>query len=888
MGKSSNPTTGYWYKLLYHTGLTLGPIDAFLEFRGGDKTAWSGRLTASGTISINQPNLWGGEKDQGGIVSAVHVMFGEATQVPDPYLVANLGNQVAAWRGFTTLAFLGGYYGANNPYPQSAAYKVEKILQGWDDGCWYPEKAVLPLVPDYVLPADSTDWEYQSISYHANPGYEQLDIPTNGWSAGQAPFAGGSLLGNGNTDWPIKTILWAKRSVTLPSGPGAHRLRVMAENGCVVFVNGQIVGAVNRDNIQIDANQNNSFEFPLDAGATYALAVKGLDETDPPGGGTFLSVEVLKSGCNAINAAHALYYLRTHSTKGREPTANMNDASLTAAADTLYAEGFGICVTIDPSKESVVDVEKRICKLIGGSMTRSMVDGQYYLDLARGDYVLDDLPILTDDDILSFQEQPTTLDGAVNSVSVRYFDPVRKETIITPAVEALGLIDEFGLNHQVMEYPEIPTAVLAARIAERDLLSFITPTRLFDLTTTRKPYSWRPNTYFRLQSAKRGIVDMVCIVGDKQAGTLKSGAIHMQAVQDIYTLPEFGSVEVEGGVDTSPSQIPKSITLQRAVETPYLELVRAMPRPDLAALPADTGFLMAMAADPASSRGYTMTCDAGGGYVVAGNGMFSPTALVVEAAALVSPLPTEFTLASGAKLDEVAIGSAALWGDEVVRVDAIDVSAGTITLGRACGDTVPATHAAGERIWFYDGYRAADLTEYSDGEFVDVKLLTNTGSQQLDPFLATLMTVELASRFSRPYPPGNLQIDGSAWPAAVTGEFVVTWAHRDRTLQADQLLDTEATSVGPEETVRYALQLIDDATDAVLAEKLDIAGDTATVDLAASGNVRLVLYAISDLGESWQRHEHVFAFTAAGGTDSIDADTYAPSIIFHDGGEVTP
>ena len=62
MGSSKKQTVGYWYKLLLHYGICRGPVDAFLEFRCGDRTAWQGNLTDTGTISINAPNLWGGEK----------------------------------------------------------------------------------------------------------------------------------------------------------------------------------------------------------------------------------------------------------------------------------------------------------------------------------------------------------------------------------------------------------------------------------------------------------------------------------------------------------------------------------------------------------------------------------------------------------------------------------------------------------------------------------------------------------------------------------------------------------------------------------------------------------------------------------------------------------
>jgi hypothetical protein len=46
----------------------------------------------------------------------------------------------------------------------------------------------------------------------------------------------------------------------------------------------------------------------------------------------------------------------------------------------------------------------------------------------------------------------------------------------------------------------------------------------------------------------------------------------------------------------------------------------------------------------------------------------------------------------------------------------------------------------------------------------------------------------------------------------------------------------------------------------------------------------MVFYAIGDNGDSWQRYEHVFAYTTAGGSDAIVADTWSPNEIVHDGG----
>ncbi|KRG43773.1 hypothetical protein ARC78_06795 [Stenotrophomonas pictorum JCM 9942] len=561
----------------------------------------------------------------------------------------------------------------------------------------------------------------------------------------------------------------------------------------------------------------------------------------------------------AMNPAHALYYARTHSEIGREPSGNINDASYRACADKLFDEGFGICTSFDPAAESLEEFEQRICNLIGGSVSRSLIDGQYYLDLARGDYDLDSLPVITDDDILSFSAQPSVLDGAINSVSVKYFDPCRKESVTTPPVQALGLIDAFGVIHQTASYPEIPSAALALIIAERDLRNTVTPTIAFELTCMPDSVrALRPNNYFRLQSKKRRIADMVCLLGEKQAGTLKSGAVKITAAQDIYSLPQTSFVEVESGIDTSPDPTPYPITAQVAMEAPYIELVQRLDRANLDALPADVGYLLAMADQPAQGgQNYGLAvAPAGGDYLVEMTGDWCPVAVVAgDPAVDVVPVgQTVIPVAGVGRASQVTLGAAALWESEVVRIDAIDTEAGTVTVGRGCADTVPVEHVAGSRIWVYDEAASSNMTEYTDGEAIDIKLLTNTAVAQLDPADAVAMSVEFARRAVRPYPPAAVTFNGEAWPPALTGQVDVVWAHRDRKAQADQLVDQAVASIGPEPGTTYTVRWILDGVE-VHAEA-GIVGSASSYTPAAAGTLRIEIQSQRDGLDSLQVYRH--------------------------------
>lgn len=926
-GKSKKTTVGFWYKPAFHAGLGIGPIDAFLQFRGGDKPAWQGELTSSGSISIYAPNLWGGEKDQGGIVGGVDVMFGEVDQQPNAYLTATFGAQQSAWRGLSTLVFKGGKYGAMNPYPQKASYKIRKIKKGWDnDDCWYPEKAEITMKapPSSALYfALDLSGSMDTIASNGESRLTNMKTAINAVldQVGEAAARGAAidcmLVGFGVAPSTRVSILrrvvdaggiadlkaWVS-SRTASYGNTYFTAGVMDAPD---FFTGAPAGAERFAFLVTDGEPNagggsalTPMEVAEEAGAviagipdvscygvnidladtTYTSVVDNTDGDGVPvvsGGDPAALVGIIRGaifgGVIGMNPAHILYYSRTQADMGREAPAIINEASFTAAADWYYGQGFGLCTSYDPSAESVDEFEQRICRVAGCSLTRSLVDGQWYLDVANGVYTLAELPVLSDDDILEFQEQPTLLDSAVNSVSVKYFDPDLKEAITTSPVQAPALIADFGTNHVTIEYLEIPTGELAARIAQRELQARITPLRGFPLRTTRKPYAWRPSTYFRLQVPKRGISDMVCIFSEKSSGQLRSGAMSISATQDVYSVPSASFIEVEPGVDTGPSQTAKPITLQRAFEAPYIEVVTALSRADLDVLPSETGFLMAVAADPATSRDYTlMTAPSGGSYSETGRGDWCPTALVVEAAT-VDPGQVEFTLSNGKLLGQVTVGTAALWDGELVRVDAIDAETGAVTFGRAVADTVPAEHAAGSRVWFFADYAAADVTEYTDGETVDVKLLTNTGSQQLGLSRATAISVTFDQRQFRPYPPANVRVNGE-WPptATLSGAVSVEWSHRDRIAQADQLMDWQAASIGPEAGVQYVVRAFDAISDALLYESDAITGTGDEFELTFSGTVRLQVVSVRDGVECWQAAEVQFqyintsiqAFTASG------------------------
>ena len=226
---------------------------------------------------------------------------------------------------------------------------------------------------------------------------------------------------------------------------------------------------------------------------------------------------------------------------------------------------------------------------------------------------------------------------------------------------------------------------------------------------------------------------------------------------------------------------------------------------------------MAMAIEPSGGLNYSLySASDGVDLEDNGTGEWCPSALIVEAAGY---LDTAFTLTDADRLDLVAVGSWALWDDEIVRIDALDEDALTVTLGRGCADTVPWKHEAGSRIWFCGDWGSTDGLQYLDGDTVNAALLTRTSIDELPLASATALSVEMSQRWFRPYPPAGLLIGGTAYPDEVLGDVAVTWVGRDRVMQSDQLFDTSAAAIGPESGVTYNVRCyVNDTLDTELLD----------------------------------------------------------------------
>jgi len=148
---SHNPiyqTVGYHYSAGVEFKLCHGPIDGVKQIRAADKVAWPNpddptELADDGetSITIDLPNLFGGEDGEGGIVGSIDIEYGASSQAVNAYLASKLGADISAGRGLVRAILKQVNIGTSKyPKPWSFLLKRTDIL---DDGSpqWYKDKA---------------------------------------------------------------------------------------------------------------------------------------------------------------------------------------------------------------------------------------------------------------------------------------------------------------------------------------------------------------------------------------------------------------------------------------------------------------------------------------------------------------------------------------------------------------------------------------------------------------------------------------------------------------------------------------------------------------------------------------------------------------------------
>ena len=262
------------YLLSIHFGV-CHQADSIERVTVNDKVIFEGRVETNQSIEINKPDIFGGNKKEGGVRGLIQVLMGGVGQLLPGELAAKLGGSpdtVPGYRGITSLFFTGGgsesgagfMWTSNTPYLRAVDATVRRAPKGF-----YPEKALIGSEPDNSVRAPlqySRDTAFTSP--HANtsfpprpycilPGRFIYSLPawdasypsSSNWNVydvlGDGSYSLGSIDVTGGTGVPPNggaddsDVRWAGSPTGLPSsGPSGS---VQQRNGVLAGVTNSLI-----------------------------------------------------------------------------------------------------------------------------------------------------------------------------------------------------------------------------------------------------------------------------------------------------------------------------------------------------------------------------------------------------------------------------------------------------------------------------------------------------------------------------------------------------------------------------------------------------------------------------------------------------------------------
>lgn len=517
------------------------------------------------------------------------------------------------------------------------------------------------------------------------------------------------------------------------------------------------------------------------------------------------------------NPACVLYEILTDPVYGLGLSSSLIDLpSFQAAGNTLFDEDLGVSIQYD-SPNVARDAVDDLLRHIDGLVYTDPVSGLLTLKLARADYVIGSLPLFDDDDVSEVELSRPSWTEISNDIHATYVSREDGYTVRVAQQQNLAAIQIVGERRtENVDFKAASRASVANALTARTLKTLSYPLARVTIKINRVANALRPGSVFRLTWPALGLVGLVLRVVRPRYGELQSGTITLDCVEDIFAISSAAFSPPAGTGWTDPSGVPAPVLAQTLLEAPF-HVLGSSDRQVLAAAVRPTGASLGydIVSDRSGGTAYELTNEVRGftpsGSLVSSYGASTSardaTGFVIDTDAVdLDQLPADVT-------DDELFGGVnlCLIGSELLAFGTVtDNGDGTWTISdvvRGVLDTVPAAHSSGARVWFLLPGGSAVLdpsSPYAADGTVTAKLLPFTMTSGLDAASATAASITTASRAQKPYPPGNVMVAGSAWPASVTGgvDIPITWAHRHRLLQfADLLLvaqDAGDYSASPE------------------------------------------------------------------------------------------
>jgi hypothetical protein len=740
-GLMPSQTIGHKYYLGMWLGCCHGPVDDILGLGFGthpnDKAVAFNTKTLLGgdhyRVNVNQPNLYGGDKSEGGISGDFDFYLGHAVQAPNDYMTNKLG-LLGIGGG---VAYIPTITGAGNGTLSNVQVTVNTVLETIT-----------------ILFTGSTHFTVSgSVSGALGSG-----TTGNTFACSVVSFK----VNVGSNPWVAGDRIQFNTAPPATSGAPAYpRL-------CHMVLRQMYLGTSNYiKNLSPIIKR------------TFAADVLGL------GAGADINGDA--------NPANILYECLTNTIWGRgKPPALINVASFTAAGARLVTDGMGMSVHLDTPAQLDTFMSD-ILSHIDGAIYTDPQTGLWTLKLARFDYDPTTLPVFDQTVIIGTPEfNRPSWEELSNQIYLTYLD--RASGYIERNVmanESAGYATTGIIQEAALKMTGFSNATIAQFVAMRELKQHSYPLAQIRLKANRTAWTMRIGSVFKYTFPAHGVSNLVVRVTSINYGALEKGEIEIQAVEDIYNLGFAAYAPPNPSSWVNPSTAPQPPLAELAIEAPY-QIVGDVRQVLVTAVRLDQ-----------TSTGMEVWSDSGAGYqkLTQFDG-FCPSGVLLNdyLRTTAAQDTTGFVITGPVDMDDVTNTDAAgrtagtilaLVDGELMSVLTVtDNLDGTFTVAgvwRGVMDTVPADHFAGARVWFLTAgsinaaYSTAGLA--ADITSRPYKMLPYNTQGTVAIASVSPVTLTTVTRYSKPYPPGNVKVNALYWLSSATNDAALTLAHRNRVNQ---------------------------------------------------------------------------------------------------------
>lgn len=487
---------------------------------------------------------------------------------------------------------------------------------------------------------------------------------------------------------------------------------------------------------------------------------------------------------NDANPMNCIHELITNQEWGlSQPSADIDSADFTSAADTLRTEGNGWSFLLD-SKIEAQELLKQIEQQIDGVIYMDRTTGKFRCNLARGGYTLSTKTALTDANVLKVNNYSRgSWSDTTNNVLIKFNSrAIEYKETYAPAQDMANVKIQGNRVVSVEAfYPGVKDPALANNIAWRYLRTLSIPLARAEVVTNRVLWNHNVGDVVRWTNAKLGFTDLAMRITKIDLGKLAEGEITVTLVQDIFVY-DTAPFTAPGQTQWTPP--PQTVVAIPTADSKVFEAPRKLCVLDFESPGVLNRFWTgARYQNDAAARFDIASRPGAGSYSVAGD--VAGFLVAGELAANLTEAGTQGSIAFNVDpdLDSLqllvdamqASAQAEDCGTNLVNLvmvnnefflfRAVATGGGQLQLSqgyRGIMDSAPTAHAANDRVWILFG-NLTDRT-FTPGATVNIKLLPRSASQALPEGSATAINFTFGNRADQPYPPVALRFNTTLYP----------------------------------------------------------------------------------------------------------------------------